>query len=216
MTPPTQKIRLILELRRAGITDTGLLSALENVPRGLFVPDAFQDQTWEDTALPIGHGQTISQPTVVARMVQALNPDKNLKVLEIGSGSGYQTAILSYLFRRVYAIEREGTLMQRAEDCIAELRRHNVTGRTGDGSLGWPEQAPFERILVSAVSEEIPPLLWDQLAVGGVMVCPLGEDRGEQRIMRFVKTDDAPDVEDLGPVRFVPLVSGRVQRKIAV
>lgn len=216
MTPPTQKIRLILEFRRAGITDTGLLSALENVPRGLFVPDAFQDQTWEDTALPIGHGQTISQPTVVARMVQALNPDKNLKVLEIGSGSGYQTAILSYLFRRVYAIEREGVLMQRAEDCIAALRRHNVTGRTGDGSLGWPEQAPFERILVSAVSEEIPPLLWDQLAVGGVMVCPLGEDRGEQRIMRFVKTDDVPNVEDLGPVRFVPLVSGRVQRKIAV
>jgi protein-L-isoaspartate(D-aspartate) O-methyltransferase len=216
VTPPTQKIRLILDLRRAGITDTGLLSALENVPRGLFVPDTFQDQTWEDTALPIGHGQTISQPIVVARMVQALNPDKNLKVLEIGSGSGYQTAILSYLFRRVYAIEREGNLMQLAEDRIAGLRRHNVTGRTGDGSLGWPEQAPFERILVSAASEEIPPLLWDQLAVGGVMVCPLGEDRGEQRIMRFVKTASVPDVEDLGPVRFVPLVSGRAQRRIAV
>lgn len=216
MTPPTQKIRLILDLRRAGITDTGLLSALENVPRDLFVPDAFQDQTWEDTALPIGHGQTISQPTVVARMVQALNPDKNLKVLEIGSGSGYQTAILSYLFRRVYAIEREGNLMQRAEDRIAELRRHNVTGRVGDGSLGWTEQAPFERILVSAASEEIPPLLWDQLAVGGIMVCPLGEERDEQRIMRFVKTDGIPDVEDLGPVRFVPLVSGRADRRIAV
>ncbi len=216
MTPPTQKIRLILDLRRAGITDTELLSALEKVPRGLFVPDAFQDQTWEDTALPIGHGQTISQPTVVARMVQALNPDRNLKVLEIGSGSGYQTAILSYLFRRVYAIEREGKLMQRADDCIAELRRHNVTGRNGDGSLGWPEQAPFERILVSAASEEIPPLLWDQLAIGGIMVCPLGEDRGEQHLMRFVKTTGVPDVSDLGPIRFVPLVSGRADRRMAV
>jgi protein-L-isoaspartate(D-aspartate) O-methyltransferase len=190
LTPPTKKIRLILELRRAGITDRAILSAFEAVPRELFVPGAFLDQAWEDTALPIGHGQTVSQPTVVARMIQALQPDKSRKVLEVGSGSGYQTAVLSHLFRRVYAVEREAALLQTALERFAELRRHNITAKPGDGSLGWREQAPFDRILVAAAAEDLPPLLWDQLAPDGIMVCPIGEAHDEQRLIRFVRRGD--------------------------
>ena len=216
MTLPTRKIRLILELRRAGITDTGILSAFEHVPRERFVPAAFADQAWEDTALPIGHGQTISQPTVVGRMLDALRPDAGLKVLEIGTGSGYQTAILSHVFRRVYSVEREARFLFGAQETLTDLKRYNVTARAGDGSLGWPEQAPFERIIVSAAAEEVPPLLWDQLAEGGILVAPLGEERGEQRLMSFIRTADAPEVSDLGPVRFLPLVAGRAERRIAV
>ena len=213
MTPPTQKIRLILGLRHAGITDTGLLSAFEQLPREVFVPEAFVDQAWEDTPLPIGQGLTISQPTVVARMVQALEPDSRLKVLEIGTGSGFQTAVLSRVFRRVYTVEREPQFLQLALDRLLSLRLYNVTGRPGDGGLGWPQQAPFDRIIVSAASEEVPPMLWDQLDVGGIMVCPLGAARDEQRLTQLIRTDRAPIVRDLGPVRFLPLVAGTAQRR---
>ena len=209
LTLPTQKIRLILELRRAGITDKDILAAFEKVPRALFVPEPFLDQTWEDTPLPIGHGQTISQPTVVARMIQALRPDRSLSVLEVGCGSGYQTAVLSYLFRRVFAIERQMPLFRQASERLAELRRYNVTAKPGDGSLGWREQAPFDRILVAAAAEEVPPLLWEQLKPGGIMVCPIGEAPGEQRLLRIERLGNVRDIEDLGPVRFVPLASGR-------
>jgi protein-L-isoaspartate(D-aspartate) O-methyltransferase len=214
VTPPTQKIRLILELRRMGIIDRAILSAFESVPRELFVPEAFLDQAWEETPLPIGQGQTISQPTVVARMVQALQPDRSLKVLEIGCGSGYQTAVLTRLFRRVYAIERQASLLRAAVDRLAELRRHNVTTKPGDGSLGWPEQAPFERILVAAAAEDLPPTLWDQLAPGGIMVCPIGEAHEEQRLIRFVRNGARCESTDLGPVRFVPLVGGKSVRPL--
>ncbi|MEM9682020.1 MAG: protein-L-isoaspartate(D-aspartate) O-methyltransferase [Pseudomonadota bacterium] len=214
MTPPTQKIRLILELRRIGITDTEILSAFEKVPRDMFVPDTFVDQTWEDTPLPIGHGQTISQPTVVARMIQALGPDPMRNVLEVGCGSGYQTAVLSYLFRRVFAIERETKLFRVAVERLAELRRYNVTAKPGDGSLGWAEQAPFDRILVAAAAEDIPPVLFEQLAPNGVMVCPVGEAASEQRLLRVTRSGDGRDVEDIGPVRFVPLVSDREERML--
>lgn len=179
------------------------------MPRELFVPGAFLDQAWEDTPLPIGHGQTVSQPTVVARMIQALQPDRALKVLEVGSGSGYETAVLSFLFRRVYAVEREAVLLRAAQERLAQLRRHNVTAKPGDGSLGWREQAPFDRILVAAAAEDRPPKLWDQLAPDGIMVCPIGEAHGEQRLMRFQRRGDACETADLGPVRFVPLVGGR-------
>jgi len=209
LTLPTQKIRLILELRRAGITDKDILAAFEKVPRALFVPEPFLDQTWEDTPLPIGHGQTISQPTVVARMIQALRPDRSLSVLEVGCGSGYQTAVLSYLFRRVFAIERQMPLFRQASERLAELRRYNVTAKPGDGSLGWREQAPFDRILVAAAAEEVPPLLWEQLKPGGIMVCPIGEAPGEQRLLRIERLGNVRDIKDLGPVRFVPLASGR-------
>jgi protein-L-isoaspartate(D-aspartate) O-methyltransferase len=214
LTPPTQKIRLILELRRAGITDTAILSAFEKVPRELFVPEAFLDQAWENTPLPIGQGQTISQPTVVARMIQALRPDRGVKVLEVGCGSGYQTAVLSHLFRRVYAIERQAAFLRAAIQRLSELRRHNVTTKPGDGSLGWREQAPFDRILVAAAAEDLPPALWDQLAPDGIMVCPIGEAHDEQRLMRFIRRGTACDGTDLGPVRFVPLVGGPVERPL--
>lgn len=215
MTLATQKIRLILELRRAGVTDMGTLTAFERTPRDPFVPEAFSDQALEDIALPIGFGQTVSQPSIIARMVQALEPRRELKVLEIGTGSGYQTAILSSLFRRVYSIEREVTLSRHAEQLLTAIRRFNAVFRTGDGSLGWPEQAPFDRIVVSAAAEDIPPLLWDQLGDDGIMVIPLGEAHEEQRLMCLRRTPDGPDGTDLGPVRFVPLVAGAPGRQAA-
>lgn len=215
MTPATQKIRLILELRRAGVTDMGVLTAFERTPRELFVPEALADQALEDIAVPIGYGQTVSQPSVIARMVQALEPREDLKVLEIGTGSGYQTAILGALFRRVYSIEREIALARQAERRLTEIRRFNAVFKTGDGSLGWAEQAPFDRIVVSAAAVDVPPLLWGQLAEDGIMVVPLGEPHEEQRLMRLRRGADGPDGTDLGSVRFVPLVAGTVRRRAA-
>jgi protein-L-isoaspartate(D-aspartate) O-methyltransferase len=213
LTLATQKIRLVLELRRAGVTDMGVLTAFERTPRDPFVPEAFADQALEDIALPIGFGQTVSQPSIIARMAQALEPREGLKVLEIGTGSGYQTAILTALFRRVYSIEREVTLSRHAEQRLTAIRRFNAVFRTGDGCLGWPEQAPFDRIVLSAAAVDIPPLLWDQLADDGIMVVPLGEPHEEQRLMRLRRTPDGPDGLDMGPVRFVPLVAGAARRR---
>lgn len=215
MTLSTQKIRLILELRRTGITHTGVMSAFEHVPRDLFVPDTFDDQANLDVPLPIGFGQTISQPTVVARMLQALSPNPMAKVLEIGTGSGYQTALLSRLFRRIYTVEREPDLQRAAQERLLALRRFNVTAKVGDGSLGWLEQAPFDRIILSAAVVDLPPLLWEQLRVGGVMVLPMGEAHEEQRLFRLERTQGEPIAQDLGPVRFLPLTSGRAGERMA-
>lgn len=203
------RARLILELRGEGIADDRVLAAMEEVPREIFVPRAFQHQAWENVALPIDCGQTISQPAVVARMTEALDVDQRMKVLEIGTGSGYQTAILSRLCRRVYSIERHRDLQLQAEERLAALRRRNVTLRLGDGSRGWPEQAPFERILVTAAAIDIPPQLSSQLAVGGIMVVPIGDDDRSQRILRVRRNETGLDIDDLGPVKFVPLVSDR-------
>jgi protein-L-isoaspartate(D-aspartate) O-methyltransferase len=142
-------------------------------------------------------------------MTQALAPEARMKVLEIGTGSGYQTAILSYLCRRVYTIERHRELLRQAESRLELLRRRNVTARLGDGSKGWPEQAPFERILVTAAAIDIPPRLSAQLAVGGIMVVPIGDDVASQRIVRVQRREEGLDIDDLGPVKFVPLVSDR-------
>lgn len=209
MTPEEYRARLVLELRGEGLADDRVLGAVETVPREMFVPRAFQHQAWENVALPIDCGQTISQPGVVARMTEALDVDERMKVLEIGTGSGYQTAILSHLCRRVYTIERHRELLQQAEERLTALRRRNVTARLGDGSRGWPEQAPFERILVTAAAIDIPPRLSSQLAVGGVMVVPIGDDSQNQRIVRVRRQEDGLDIDDLGPVKFVPLVSDR-------
>lgn len=208
-----QRARLVLELRGAGISDTAVLGAIERVPRDLFVPRAFVHQAWENVALPIGCGQTISQPEVVARMTEALEVDDRMRVLEIGTGSGYQTAVLSYLCRRVYTIERHRELLSDAEAVLARLRRRNVTTRPGDGSRGWPEQAPFERILVTAAAIDIPPKLATQLAPDGLMVVPIGDDPDGQRIIRVRRTGTALDITDLGPVKFVPLVAGDAARR---
>ncbi|MEM7221722.1 MAG: protein-L-isoaspartate(D-aspartate) O-methyltransferase [Pseudomonadota bacterium] len=206
MSTAAHKIRMVMELRRVGISDTGVLSAIERIPREIFVPDLFRDQAYENRALPIGQGQTLSQPQVVAQMTQALAFQGRLKVLEIGTGSGYQTAVLSRLARRVYTIERYKELLRTAETRLSELRLHNITAKVGDGSKGWPAQAPFERIIVTAAPQEVPGVLVDQLAPGGILVLPVGRPGREQDLVRVVKGETGLTEERLGPVRFVPLV----------
>ena len=209
MTPESRKIRLILELRRGGITDTRVLAAMERMPREVFVPQAFADKAYDNAALPIGHQQTVSQPMIVARMTQALEAGKRHKVLEIGTGSGYQAAVLARVCRRLYTVERHRDLLVAAEKRFQQLRITNITARTGDGIRGWPEQAPFDRIIVTAAAREgMLQGLVAQLAVGGVMVVPLGTEDGEQRLMRVRRLEIGAESEDLGGVRFVPLVAG--------
>lgn len=207
MQHANDKIRLLMRLRREGITDTRVLSAIEGIPREVFVDERFKDQAYEDTALPIDSGQTISQPTIVAWMTWALGVDDTTKVLEIGTGSGYQAAVLSKLFRRVYTIERHKDLLKQAEKRFSTLRLHNITTRAGDGSKGWPEVAPFDRIIVTAAASEVPQALLQQLAFGGIMVIPVGQQGGEQILLRIERTPDGYNTQHLMNVRFVPLVS---------
>ena len=215
MSLAARKIRLIMMLRQSGITDTAVLGAIERVPREAFVPQPFLDQAYENRTLPIGHGQTLSQPEVVALMTQSLAVNSRHKVLEIGTGSGYQAAVLSRLARRVYTIERHKPLLREAEQRLAALRRHNITTRHGDGSLGWKEQAPFDRIIVTAASPEIPTQLFDQLAVGGIMVVPVGPERGDQALYRITRSADGFAQDVLCMVRFVPLISGSAPEQTA-
>lgn len=207
----TRRIRLIMELRRAGIVDTRVLSAIERLPREEFVLPTFQDQAYENTALPIHSGQTISQPLVVAMMTQALDLGERMKVLEIGTGSGYQASVLARLCRRVYTIERHRNLLREAEARFQRLGIHNVTAIVGDGTKGWPEQAPFDRILVTAAAaEEAPIALLEQLADGGILVLPMGQKgrADDQWVVKIRKTGEIYASERLFPVRFVPLISG--------
>jgi protein-L-isoaspartate(D-aspartate) O-methyltransferase len=204
------KALLILELRRGGVTDRLVIDAMERLPREKFVPEALREQAYENIALPIGHQQTVSQPLTVALMTQALDVSDRMKVLEVGTGSGFQSAVLSPLCRRLYTIERYRELMRGAEQRFEELRLTNITTRIGDGSMGWKEQAPFERIIVTAAAHDIPPLLVEQLAIGGVMVLPIndGRDEYDQRLLRVLRTQDGVETEELGITRFVPLVEG--------
>jgi protein-L-isoaspartate(D-aspartate) O-methyltransferase len=208
MTLEARKIRLVMELRQAGISDTAVLSAIERIPREAFVPEPFQDRAYENCTLPIGHGQTLSQPQVVAAMTQALAAGRRAKVLEVGTGSGYQAAVLSRLCRRVYTVERYKVLLRQAEERFAKLRLHNITSRIGDGSKGWREQAPFERIIVTAAAPEVPGELADQLADGGIMVIPVGRSGGVQSLLRLVRSNGSLMEEVLSNVKFVPLVKG--------
>ena len=208
MTIAARKIRLIMQLRRAGIADTNVLSAIERIPREAFVPESFQHQSYEDMTLPIGRGQTLSAPGVVALMTQALETDRRIKVLEIGTGTGYQAAILSRLCRRLYTIERHRELLGEAELRFRELRLHNITTRVGDGARGWPEQAPFARIIVTAAAETIPATLVEQLAPGGIMVVPVGRQGGDQALLRLTREAEGIREEVLDSVRFVPLLAG--------
>lgn len=201
-----------MDLRNKGITDTAVLGAMERVPRDYFVPDAVKDQAWEDMALPIGRGQTISQPLVVASMSAALQISDRDKILEIGTGCGYQTAILCKLARRVYTIERHKPLLAQAERRFEELKIRNVTAIAADGMKGWPrmngiDQAPFDKIIVTAAARAKPPQeLMDQLKVGGIMIIPVGES-GNQVLRKYKKeSDDTYAVKDMMPVRFVPLL----------
>jgi protein-L-isoaspartate(D-aspartate) O-methyltransferase len=203
-----RKLRLLMELRRAGIADVRVLSASEKTPRERFVQRAFADQAYENMALPIDHGQTVSQPYVVALMTEKLELGERHNVLEIGTGSGYQTAILARLCRRVFTIERHRELLQEAEARLDSLRLRNVVFRFGDGAKGWPEQLPYERVIVTAAAAEAPSALIDGLAPGGVLVAPVGAERRDQQLVRIRRNDDGFATEDLGLVRFVPLVAG--------
>ncbi|MGB0683646.1 MAG: protein-L-isoaspartate(D-aspartate) O-methyltransferase [Magnetovibrionaceae bacterium] len=203
-------MQLLLSVRSGGVTDPKVLGRIEAVDRSLFVPDSFRDQAFNDTALPIGHHQTISQPLVVGLMTQALEVSPRQKVLEIGTGSGYQSAVLAPLCRRLYTIERHKPLAAEAEARFRHLRLDNITTCVGDGTRGWPEQAPFERIIVTAAAPDLPPVLMDQLAPGGIMILPVGES-GHQRLLKVTAPADEhgePEILDLLGVAFVPLVEG--------
>ncbi len=208
MNEDYRKIQLIMALRNQGIRDTRVLSAIERIPRELFVPPAFAEQAYENKALPIECGQTISEPFVVAFMTDRLQVTDRCKVLEIGTGSGYQAAILSMVCRRVYSIERYRTLLQAADARFTQLRLTNITTMIADGTKGWPKQAPFDRIMVTAAATEFPAQLADQLRVGGTMIVPLENAERQQELVRVTRTEDGFDQETLLEVRFVPLVLG--------
>ena len=204
----TQLARLVLSLRSQGVTDPAVLAAIERTPRDLFTEALFKDRAWEDSALPIACGQTISQPYIVGLMTQALTLEPRARVLEVGTGSGYQTAVLARLSRLVYTIERYRTLLREAESRFAALQLTNVITRFGDGNIGWKEQAPFDRILVTAAAPEEPTMLLAQLKPAGVLVAPIGKGP-VQKLCRYAGDGSGSfDTEVLCEVRFVPLLEG--------
>ncbi len=199
---------LIRQLQELGIRDERVLAAMANVPRNYFVDEAISHQAWENTALPIGFGQTISQPYIVARMTETLIQNNPRNVLEIGTGSGYQTAVLSQLVPHVYSVERIKALQYQARRRLLRLDFHNVSMRHGDGWAGWPSKAPFDAIIVTAAAEKIPDALLTQLADGGRMVIPVGEYK--QELLLIEKYGSRTRTEILEAVRFVPLVHGEL------
>jgi protein-L-isoaspartate(D-aspartate) O-methyltransferase len=204
----TQVARLILALRSQGVTDPAVLAAIERTPRDLFTPDLFRDRSWEDSALPIACGQTISQPFIVGLMTQALTLEPRARVLEIGTGSGYQTAVLSRVARLVYTIERYRTLLKDAEARFKTLQLTNIITKFGDGGLGWARQAPFDRILVTAAASSEPKALLRQLKPSGVLVAPIGKGPVQKLIRYAGDGAGAFTSEVLCEVRFVPLLDG--------
>lgn len=209
MTSQRTRERLVQRLREEGITDQRVLDAIGETPRHLFIEEALATRAYEDTALPIGQGQTISQPFVVAMMTEAILRDGvPRKVLEIGTGSGYQAAVLARIVPEVFTVERLADLLSQARRRFRKLRLHNVRARHGDGSRGWPEQAPFDAIVVTAAAETLPESLMEQLRPGGVLVAPVGAHRGVQELVRMERTEGEPRVERLGGVSFVPLLPG--------
>ncbi|MEL7138525.1 MAG: protein-L-isoaspartate(D-aspartate) O-methyltransferase [Pseudomonadota bacterium] len=202
-------MRMMLSLRQSGVRDARVLTALETVPREIFVGEAFADRAFDDTALPIDCGQTISQPSVVALMTEALAVTDRCKVLEIGAGSGYQSAILARLARRVYAIERHRPLVIAARARLEQLEIANVTFRIGDGTRGWGEQQPFDRILCAAAADDAPSVLLEQLRPGGIMVLPVGQSDDVQQLIRIEKSATGGlEYRELSEVLFLPLVEG--------
>jgi protein-L-isoaspartate(D-aspartate) O-methyltransferase len=209
MTSRRTRERLVERLRSEGIRDPRILESIRAVPRHIFMDEALASRAYEDTALPIGAGQTISQPFVVARMTEALVAGGDLdRVLEIGAGCGYQTAILSRFAAKVYSIERLETLLNQARERMHALGIHNVRMRHGDGNEGWPEYAPFDGILVAAAPPSIPQALIDQLAEGGRLVIPVG-DTGAQDLKLVTKINGEVNEQVLEKVAFVPMVSGK-------
>lgn len=208
MTEDPRQIELLMMLRDRGVRDTRVLAAMEGVPRDLFLPGSLAPQAYADQALPIACGQTISQPFIVAFMTDRLKVGARMKVLEIGTGSGYQTAIMAHLCRRVYTIERHRMLHREALDRFRILNLSNITAMVGDGMKGWPAQAPFERIIVTAAATGVPENLMAQLAVDGVMIIPVETSRDRQQLQRIIRTSTGVETEPLLDVRFVPLVQG--------
>ena len=205
---PEQQMRFLYALRSKGVTDPRVLAAMERIDRGAFVRGIFADRAYEDMPLPIACGQTISQPSVVGLMTQALELGPRDKVLEVGTGSGYQAAVLSQLARRVYTVDRHRRLVREAEALFRALNLSNITAVTADGSFGLPEQAPFDRILVTAAAEDPPGPLLAQLRVGGIMIVPVGQSDTVQSLIKVSRTETGVEYEELRPVRFVPLVEG--------
>ena len=202
------QMQFLFALRSKGVTDARVLTAMEKTDRAMFVRGHFADRAYEDMPLPIACGQTISQPSVVGLMTQALQVNARDKVLEVGTGSGYQAVILSHLARRVYTVDRHKTLMNDARAIFTALDITNLTAFTADGSRGLPDQAPFDRILVTAAAEDPPGPLLAQLKVGGIMVLPVGQSDSVQTLIRVTRTDTGFEYEELRPVRFVPLLEG--------
>ncbi|APZ54537.1 protein-L-isoaspartate(D-aspartate) O-methyltransferase [Salipiger abyssi] len=202
------KMQFLFALRSHGVTERPVLQAMEKIDRGAFVKGYFTERAYEDMPLPIPCGQTISQPSVVGLMTQALKLSGREKVLEIGTGSGYQAAILSQLARRVYTVDRHRRLVAEARAVFEALDLANITAFTADGSFGLPDQAPFDRILVTAAAEDPPSPLLAQLRIGGIMVLPVGQSDAVQHLIRVTRTEEGYDYDELRPVRFVPLVEG--------
>lgn len=211
MDQAEQKMRFLYTLRSKGVTDARVLAAMEAIDRGLFVRGIFADRAYEDMPLPIACGQTISQPSVVALMTQALDVSPRDKVLEVGTGSGYQAAILSQLARRVYTVDRHKRLVREADAVFQALDLANITAFAADGSYGLPDQAPFDRIILTAAAEDPPGPLLAQLRIGGIMVLPVGQSDAVQSLIKVTRSESGYEYEELRPVRFVPLVEGLVQ-----
>lgn len=211
MTSQRTRDRLVERLRDKGIQDERVLDVIRTTPRHLFVDEALSSRSYEDSSLPIGHGQTISQPFIVARMTEVLlsrgTPDK---VLEVGTGSGYQAAILSRLVPKVYSVERIVALQTKARERYHRLGINNISLKHTDGSWGWPQHGPFPAIIVTAAPEEVPQALLEQLAIGGIMVIPVGSQQGSQSLLQITREADGFVEEELSGVRFVPMLNGAV------
>ena len=206
-----RQMAFLFALRQRGVMDKRVLEAMEKVDRGAFVKGLFSERAYEDMPLPIACGQTISQPSVVGLMSQALDVHPRHKVLEVGTGSGYQAAVLSHLARRVYTVDRHKRLVTEAQAIFGKLGLTNITAFPADGSRGLPEQAPFDRILVTAAAEDPPGPLLAELKTGGIMVVPVGQSDNVQTLIKVTRTETGYDYEELRPVRFVPLVEGMGQ-----
>ena len=205
---PEEKMQFLYAIRSRGITDSRVLNAMEKIDRKKFLKGVFEEKAYQDIPLPIACGQTISQPSIVAQMTQSLNVTPRCKVLEIGTGSGYQAAILSRLARRVYTLERHLELMIQAQNVFDNLNLSNITAMRSDGSRGLPAQAPFDRILLTAAAEDPPAPLLEQLKVNGIMVLPVGQSDSIQTMIKITKTEKGLSYHEMGEVRFVPLIEG--------
>ncbi len=209
MTSDRTRLRMIERLRKQGITDEKVLEVMANTARHIFIDEALESRSYDDVALPIGHNQTISQPYIVAKMTEILLEGGHLtKVLEIGTGCGYQTAVLAPLVDKVYTVERIAPLLKKAKNNLWDLKLKNISYQHSDGGWGWPEQAPFDGILVAAAPEKVPESLLQQMAIGGVMLIPVGS-KNQQQLYKITRTENGYENEVLEAVSFVPFLSGR-------